>query len=195
MNILLAIKEENIKKEIKKITEVNIVHKNIEYKEGILEFLEKNKKINYIIFSESLTGQIIIFDLIKKIKNMNKKIKIIILAENNYEELSRYADIINIKNFKIKYLLDKMNINYNQKEKNDKNNEDKLNKQLKEKNIFIFEANLLELNRIKNEINKINNLIMIIKEENTFNIDPKIIENIFPKLKIKKFKELNKLIK
>lgn len=195
MNILLAIKEENIKKEIKKISEINVVHKNIEYKEGILEFLEKNKKINYIIFSESLPGQIIIFDLIKKIKNMNKKIKIIILAENNYEELSRYADIVNIKNFKIKYLLNKMNINYNQKEKNDKNNEDKLNKQLKEKNIFIFEANLLELNRIKNEINKINNLIMIIKEENTFNIDPKIIENIFPKLKIKKFKELNKLIK
>ena len=80
MNILTAIKEEEIEKEIKKINKINIVNKNIEYKEGILEVLEKNKNINYIIISEILPGEIEFNKLLEKIKVINNKIKIIILS-------------------------------------------------------------------------------------------------------------------
>ena len=99
MNIITAINNENIFKELKKEKNIKIVSNNIQYKEGILEILEKNKNINYIIFNENLYGQIKIEELIKKIKNINNKINIIIIL--NQKDLIKQEYLI--KN-KIKYI-------------------------------------------------------------------------------------------
>ena len=66
--IILAI---NNKKLIEKIKNKNIIFKFVQYREAILEILEKTNKINYIFIEEKLPGQISIEDLIKK--NKNKK--------------------------------------------------------------------------------------------------------------------------
>ena len=99
MNIITAINNEKIFKELKSKKNIKIISNNIQYKEGILEILEKNKNINYIIFDENLYGQIKIEELIKKIKIINNKINIIIIL--NKKDLIKQEYLI--KN-KIKYI-------------------------------------------------------------------------------------------
>ena len=81
MNILLAINNEKIFKELKNKKNIKIISNDIQYKEGILEILEKNKNIDFIIINENLTGQIKIEELIKKIKKINSKTNILIILE------------------------------------------------------------------------------------------------------------------
>ena len=93
MNVIIAINNEKIFKEIKKQNKINIISNDIQYKEGIIEILEKNKNVQYIIINENLFGQIKVEKLINKIKNINNKINILI--------------ILNKKDFnKEKYLID-----------------------------------------------------------------------------------------
>lgn len=99
MNILLALNNEKIFKELKDNKKIKIVCNDIQYKEGILEILEKIKNINYIILNEELYGQIKIEELIKKIKLINDKIDIIIIL--NKKDLIKQDYLI--KN-KIKYI-------------------------------------------------------------------------------------------
>jgi len=79
MEIITGINNEKIFNELKKKKNINIVSRDIQYKEGIIEILEKNKDINYIIINEKLNGQIKIEDMINSIKNINQKIDIIII--------------------------------------------------------------------------------------------------------------------
>lgn len=67
----------------KKLKEMNIeiVSNDIQYQEGILEYLEKNKNINFLIINEIIPGNFEIKDLVYKIKKINKKVKIIIISE------------------------------------------------------------------------------------------------------------------
>lgn len=112
MNLLIGINNKEIFDELIKQNNINIISSNIQYKEGILEILEKNKNIQYILISENLNGQIKIVELINKIKNIDKKINIIIilnkkdlikekyLIENKikfiYEEKISANEIINL---------------------------------------------------------------------------------------------------
>lgn len=100
MNIITAINNEKIFNELKNNEKIKIISNDIQYKEGILEILEKNKNINYIIFYENLNGQIKIEELINKIKKINNKIKIIIILDKKDFIKEEYL----IKN-KIKFIL------------------------------------------------------------------------------------------
>ena len=104
--IITAIDNPKIYNEIKKIKEIKIIAKDLIYKEAILEILEKNKNIDIIIIYEKILGEINFFELIKKIKNINKKIKLIIILENKNEKLENKLKKINIKNI---YLKNKIN--------------------------------------------------------------------------------------
>ena len=91
--ILTAIAEENI---LEKIIGNRIVkNKNILYREAILDSLKKNKNIDTIIISEKIPGDIDFIKLIKKIKNLNKKINIIIILSNR--KIEKELIKINIK--------------------------------------------------------------------------------------------------
>ena len=76
--IITAINNPRINNELKSINKnIKVIGKDIQYKEGILELLEKNKNIDYIILLENLLGKINLFNLLKKINKINKNIKII----------------------------------------------------------------------------------------------------------------------
>lgn len=79
MNILTAINNEKIFRELKNKNKINIISNDIQYKEGIIEILEKNKNIDFAIINENISGQIKIEELIKKIKNASEKTNIIII--------------------------------------------------------------------------------------------------------------------
>lgn len=102
IKILTAIKNEKIFIELKNNKNIKIIKNNIQYKEGILEILENNKSINYIILNEDLYGQITIEELISKIKFINNKIKIIIIL--NKKDLIKEEYLL--KN-KIKFIYEK----------------------------------------------------------------------------------------
>ena len=102
IKILTAIKNEKIFGDLKNNKNIKIIKKNIQYKEGILEILENDKKINYIILNEDLYGQTTIEELISKIKFINNKIKIIIIL--NKKDLIKEEYLF--KN-KIKFIYEK----------------------------------------------------------------------------------------
>ena len=152
--IITAIDNPKIYNEIKKIKEIKIIAKDLIYKEAILEILEKNKNIDIIIIYEKILGEINFFELIKKIKNINKKIKLIIILENKNEKLENKLKKINIKNI---YLKNKINskkiieiINEKNKNKKTEKNNKKIKKNNKGKIINIKKDYFQNLKKLKN---------------------------------------------
>ena len=90
--IITALGNENINNELKKEKDIEIILNDIQYKEGILEILEKYQDIDYIILDSSLQGDITIEELIKQINIINKDIKIIIILENNLKSLEEFIN-------------------------------------------------------------------------------------------------------
>lgn len=86
IKIITAIGNPNLNYDLRKYEDFEVIGKDIQYSEGVLEFLELNNDIDYIIMSEFLEGEIKLINLIDKIYLINKKIKIIIiLNEKNIE--------------------------------------------------------------------------------------------------------------
>ena len=61
--VLTALGNPKINKDLRKKF-LNIVSNDIQYQEGILEFLEKDKKIDYLIIEKNLPGNFKINELI-----------------------------------------------------------------------------------------------------------------------------------
>ena len=109
---------------------------DIFYKEGILEFLEKNKNIDIIILYEKLYGEINNINLIKNIRKINSEIILFFILENKNEKIENL-----LREENIKYIFYNNEINVNEfifKLKNIKiNNQFKLEEEIKElKNII-----------------------------------------------------------
>lgn len=117
VTVLTAISNKKTYKEIKENKNINIIYNNIQYKEGIIEVLEKNeinKKINYIILNENLSGQIKIIELKNKINEINNKIKIIVILnqKNKIKEkhfIKNNIEFIYTSEIKNNKLLEKIN--------------------------------------------------------------------------------------
>ena len=202
-NIITAIIEEDI---LKKINKNKIAeNKNLLYKEAIIDTLKKNNNIDTIIISEKIPGEIEFIKLVKKIKKINKKIKIIIilsnkkieqeLIKNNIKEIY-YNNIFSINKL-IKKIKETNNLNFKNEKNIKKNiqiNNNKINKTIKiiiEKICEIINKNKIIENKIicifgKNEIDKKIIELYIIKKI--------ILENnkvIIMNLKIKNNKKRN----
>lgn len=213
IKILTAIKNEKIFIELKNNKNIKIIKNNIQYKEGILEILENNKSINYIILNEDLYGQITIEELISKIKFINNKIKIIIIL--NKKDLIKEEYLL--KN-KIKFIYEKEistqkileNIFSKKKVVGIIGNPgtgktittlilSELIVKYKNKRILIIEDNIennsiLEIYKLKNKEKHTNIKNRTIKIKNNlylFNI--KKISNNYKKNKIKIINEINKI--
>ncbi len=143
--IITALGNQVLNNELKKTNEFEIVANDLQYKEAIIELLEINENVNYIILSGILPGNITLTDLITKIKIINNNIEIIILLEKKEKEIEK-----KLKEQKIKNVLYIDNIKINDIIKILKN------KKINNKTKIPQEEN------IKNEINrkiKINNNI------------------------------------
>lgn len=85
--IITAISNPKLNEELRKEKKFEIIGKDIQYKEAILEILEENSYIDLIILSEKIPGEIKLESLIKKIKLINEQIKIIFILEKENIEL------------------------------------------------------------------------------------------------------------
>lgn len=144
---------------------------DIQYKEGILEYLEKDKNIDYIIIDENLPGNILKQELIKNIYKINNKIKLILIRNNKKDENNKTEFLSNSidKNNKTNYILNSIKPN---------NKTNNLSKKINENN---------EINYLSNCINKNNKIILL----NSF--DENEIKEIIKNKKIQKYK-INKTL-
>lgn len=157
--IITAINNPKLNEELKKEKNFEVIGKDIQYKEAILELLEENNNIDLIIMSEKIPGEIRLEKLIEKIKLINEKIKIIFILEKENNDLEKILIKNNIIDI---YYNNKINLNelikiINKKEINMEEEIIKLKKIIEEKNI--------NYNNTKND-NKYLNKIKDIKIRN-----------------------------
>ena len=135
--VITAINSPQLNEELKKEKNFEIIGKDIQYKEAILEILEKNSDIDLIIINEKIPGEIKLEILIKRIKLINEKIKIIFILEKENNELEKILIKNNIIDI---YYNNKINLKelikiINKKEINMEEEIIKLKKIIEEKNI------------------------------------------------------------
>ncbi len=86
IKVVTALGNPSLNYELKNYSEFEIIGNDIQYMDGIVEVLEQNNNVDYIIISEILDGQLRLINLIDIIYKINKKIKVIvILNERNIE--------------------------------------------------------------------------------------------------------------
>jgi len=193
--IITAIGNPILNNELKELEEFAVIGNDIQYQDGILELLEIDNKINFIIISELIPGEYKIEELIGKINNINNEIKIIIILENKnkiienkmlekniykifYNNQIEIKDIINLINEN-----DKME-KYNYEIRKEINELKEIIKNNQKNNIIENRNNIIKNKKIlfKNN-NKIKNILKIINNKliNNYNkylkINKKIIKN------------------
>lgn len=191
MKILTALQDPKTNEILKEKTKHNIIETDIQYQEGILETLEKNNKIDLIIISQLLPGNIGFKDLINKIKIINNNIEIIAILENKNNELKDFLKQKNINSifYNNEITIDELINVIEEKDKNKKEME--INKEIKLLKEIILENNKkIEQNKKEKKINKI---LSILREEKIKIIKNSKINNI-KKFKKKTNKTQNKII-
>lgn len=181
MKILTALQNPKTNEILKEKTKYNIIETDIQYQEGIIEVLEKNNKIDLIIVSELLPGNIGFKDLINKIKTINNDIEIIVILENKNYKLKEFLMQKNIKSifYNNEITIDEL-INVIE-EKNKAKKEIEINNEIKLLREIIMENNKkIEQNKKDKKISKIINILKkqknkIIKNKKISNL--KIIKN------------------
>ena len=165
--VLLAIDDKKLIKKIKEDNNINLINNNLQYREAILEILEDNKNIDFILISENLPGLISIEELIKKIKIINNKINIIFFLEKYDINKKNKLKNLNINNI---YYDKKINVNkiINLINKNNYKIENKINnKKISNKDKKLIKINFNQNNYKEIAKVQINRIIEIIK--NNFN--------------------------
>ena len=185
--IITAVNNPNLNKKLNNENYIEVIGKDIQYKEGILEFLEKNKNIDLIIINEKLPGEINLINLLKKIKLINEKIKIILILENENTEKEEKIKKIN-NNIEI-FFNNKINIEklINLIKEKNLNKEKELEEEIK-KLKEIIKNNNLEINNKKQEKNKKINW----KDMVTDNVNS--IKNKVKKFQIEEIKNKNNIL-
>lgn len=190
IKVLTAIGNENLNNILKEQDEFEILENDIFYKEGILEFLEKNNDVDILILYENLAGEINIINLINKIKIINNEINIFFVLENKNDELEKILKKENIKNI---FYINEINVNdFIDKIKNAKiNNNEKLIEEINLLKNIINKKNE-ELIKYKNSNFENKKLIILIGEKNVGKTTIlNNLKNIYWRENIFEFKEMN----
>ena len=170
MKIITALGNPKTNEKLKKEKNFELIGNDIQYKEGIIEILEKNLEIDLIIISEILPGEIKFKEIVEKIIAINNKIEIIVILEEENNEIKNYLISKGI-----------FNIFYNNKITNDE-----LIKIIKEI------EKIKKENEMSEEIKKLKNIILEKEREKIIN---KKIKDKCLKIKNKilnKYKKRNK---
>ena len=169
--ILTAIANPKLNEKLKQTNEFEINYNDIQYQDGVLEILKK-EKIDILILSEILPGDYNIKDFILEIKKYNKEIEIIIFLENKKENLEIFLKTNGIYNIFYNNEIEFEKIINNVKKEN--KNIELINNLIKEN--FLIKKEKIKNNKIKNKINRnIRFKNTKLKNENKFKSNNKII--------------------
>ena len=171
--IITAIGTNDLNEELKKEEEFIILKNDIPYQEGVIDILNKNQDIDFLIISELLPGKYNIKELINKIKVINPIINIFIILEKENEELEYFLYTKNVLNIfynnsiEIKDIIEIIkNFNYSIKHiiKHEKPNNNQINDN---RNIKSINNNILNIiSREQNDKFKIKKLLKNLLSKN-----------------------------
>ena len=82
-------------------SDIQVIANDIQYKEGILEYINESIDINYLVLDDNLPGEISTKDLIQKIKEKNNRIKIILITQQTNDAVKVYKKINKYNIFEI----------------------------------------------------------------------------------------------
>ena len=156
MEIITALGNETMANKIRDQCQDIIFNSDIQYQEAVIDVLEKNSKIDLLILSSIIPGELNIYEFINLIKYKNPNLEIIIILEKENNKLINFLVTKGIN--KIYY-----------------NNKNNINEIIQKIN---------EINNKKIIDNKINKLEKIILEKNNNNLY-KLIINKLKFIKIK----------
>lgn len=157
MKIVTALTNEILNEKIKKINKYEVICKDIQYQEALLEIIEKNREINILIISNILEGELTFFELINLIKYKNEKIKIIVILDEQNDNTIKFlikkgiTEIFINNKVTVEEIIEKIELNQQKneekiKEKN-KNSEKSFFQEIKK----IINWKIKKINRIKKE--------------------------------------------
>lgn len=158
MKIVTALTNETLNEKIKKLNKYEVICKDIQYQEALLEIIEKNKDINILIISNILEGELTFFELINLIKYKNEKMKIIAILDEQNDNIIKFlikkgiTEIYINNKVTVEEIIEKI-------EKKQQKNEEKI----KEKNGIIEKSFFRKIIKIINM--KIKNIKKITKEK------------------------------
>lgn len=95
--IITAMEDEKINEKLRENNQYNVIGKDIQYQEGILEFMEDEKEINFLLLNSNLPGGYEIEELIQLIKKKNKDIKIILYEVYENEQVKKLFELKKIE--------------------------------------------------------------------------------------------------
>lgn len=88
--IITAIGNNILKEKLEELENYEVLGNDIQYKEGVLEFLEEKKEVEILVISEILEGDIEFKKLISKILKLNENLEIIVFIEEDNRELKNF---------------------------------------------------------------------------------------------------------
>lgn len=143
MKIITAIGNEEINKKMKE-NKMEIIGKDIQYMEAVIEVIEKNPSVELLILSSILPGDLNIYEFINIIKYNNPKLEIIIILEKENQEMKQFMISKGINNFyynnknTINEIIEKIKIIENKSDKRYQEEKIKIIKQKNKKIISII---------------------------------------------------------
>lgn len=155
MKILTAIGNPYLNEKLRELDDVIVIGKDIQYQEAIIEILEENLDIDYLIINKELPGEIGFYKLISKIKNIKEDIDILVFLEEKDEDIENY--LMSYQIYKIYYLNE---INYDEFIKSFFDNKNNvvvgINKEINDFKKLILSENTIEDNYsfVENVINE-----------------------------------------
>ena len=178
--IITAIGNPALNNRLKEELAYNVIATDIQYQEGILEIMQKEKDIDIIIMSEVIQGIFNIKEMVNKIIKINNRIDIFVLLEEENEELENFLLSKGIKKIFYDNQVEIEEIIFEINSKKDNNLEmreeiELLKKMIMESNNNFYKdrikriknSNVIELNR-KKEKKSFSNFIKcnVLKEKN-----------------------------
>ena len=174
--IITAINNPNLNVKLNEYENIEIICKDLQYKDAIIDILNENNNVDIIIINNEIPSEINDDELIKKIKEKNNIIRIIYILEKLNKNIQEILEKNNINDF---YLNNEITINKLIEIINQDNNvnfKSEIKKELicKNNDFEIKNNNQNSLNKKLNNSYLFNNFKKIIKQK-TYN--KKIIDN------------------
>lgn len=146
MKILTAMGNPELNMKMQEYEEFEIISKDIQYKEGILEILEDKKEVDILILTNNILGELDFKELINQIIKIKNNLKIIVFLDKEDEKIEQYLNSKNI--YKI-YFLNKINFDLFIKDffKNSQKNNFKIAQEIQEFKGLIYENKKIKENK------------------------------------------------
>lgn len=142
MKIITAMGNPYLNNKLNEINGCEIIGKDIQYEEGIIEILEEIKDVDMLVMTNTLPEEYNFFILINKIKKLNKKLEIVVFLDKKDENIENF--LTSKKIYKVYYLDEVSYMSFLNSFRKEKLNENNISEEINNLKSFILSNSELE---------------------------------------------------